>query len=149
MNLSIIYSFLFALLLSNSGIQVSPLLGKWQLVYFDGIEKVRNSEQYRSSGSEMRTNIEYKIKSRLENTVYEFIPGDSLHYTDFENSTIVMKKAKIKLNNDNVLIIFDGKETREAKVVEIGPNKLVLEPISETSNGGKLVFERIVVKEKI
>jgi hypothetical protein len=148
MNLSIIYSLLFAVMLSNAEIQVQQLLGKWQLVYFDGIDRVKNSPQYQSSDSAMRANIEYKIKSRLENTVYNFISSDSLNYTDYVNNTIVMKKAKIELKNDNVLTIFDGKEMREAKIVEIGPNKMVLEPISKNSSGGKLVFERYVEAEK-
>jgi hypothetical protein len=148
MNLSIIYSLLFAVMLSNAEIQVQQLLGKWQLVYFDGIDRVKNSPQYQSSDSAMRANIEYKIKSRLENTVYNFISSDSLNYTDYVNNTIVMKKAKIELKNDNVLTIFDGKEMREAKIVEIGPNKMVLEPISKNSSGGKLVFERYVEADK-
>jgi hypothetical protein len=144
MNLSFIYSLLFAVIFSNAEIQVQQLLGKWQLVYFDGIDRVKSSPQYQSSDSAMRANIEYKIKSRLENTVYDFISRDSLKYTDYENNIIVMKRAKIELKKDSVLTIFDGKEMREAKILELGTNRMVLEPISKNSSGGKLVFERIV-----
>jgi hypothetical protein len=144
MNISFIYSLLFAVIFSNAEIQVQQLLGKWQLVYFDGIDRVKSSPQYQSSDSAMRANIEYKIKSRLENTVYDFISRDSLKYTDYENNIIVMKRAKIELKKDSVLTIFDGKEMREAKILELGTNRMVLEPISKNSSGGKLVFERIV-----
>ena len=148
MNLSFIYSLLIVVTFSNVEIQVQELIGKWQLVYFDGIDRVKNSPQYQSSDSAMRANIEYKINARLENTVYNFIPGDSLNYTDFENNSIVLKKAKIELKKDNILTIFDGKQMREAKIIEFGPTKMVLEPISANSSGGKLVFERIVEKKK-
>jgi hypothetical protein len=144
MNLSFIYSLLFAVIFSNAEIQVQQLLGKWQLVYFDGIDRVKSSPQYQSSDSAMRANIEYKIKSRLENTVYDFISRDSLKFTDYENNIIVMKRAKIELKKDSVLTIFDGKVMREAKILELGNNRMVLEPISKNSSGGKLVFERIV-----
>lgn len=148
MHLSIIYSLLFTVMLSNAEIQIKDLLGKWQLVYFDGIEKVKNSEQYKSSDTAMRANIEYKIQSRLENTVYDFFSTDSLRYSDYQNNTIVMKKAKIELNKDSVLTIFDGREMREAKIVELDSTKLVLEPISKNSNGGRLIFERIIESKK-
>lgn len=148
MNLSYIYSLVFVVILCNADIQIQQLLGKWQLVYFDGIDRIKNSPQYQSSDSAMRANVEYKIKSRLENTVYNFISGDSLNYTDYANNSIVMKKAKIELGKDSVLSIFDGKELREAKILEIGPDKLVLEPISKNTSGGKLVFERIIEAEK-
>jgi hypothetical protein len=149
MNLSFIFSLLFAVTLGTAEIQLQQLLGKWQLVYFDGIEKVKKSPQYQSSDSAMRANIEYKIKSRLENTIYDFIPGDSLLFTDYENSIIVMKRAKIDLKKDNVLTIFDGKEMREAKILELEADRMVLEPISSNSNGGgKLIFERVIEKDK-
>lgn len=149
MNLSFVFSLFLALTLGTAEIQLQQLLGKWQLVYFDGIDRVKKSPQYQSSDSAMRANIEYKIKSRLENTVYDFIQGDSLLFTDYENSIIVMKKAKIELKKDNVLTIFDGKELREAKILELDANRMVLEPISSNSNGGgKLIFERVVGKEK-
>jgi hypothetical protein len=149
MNLSFIYSLLFAVIFSNAEFQVQQLKGKWQLVYFAGIDKVKSSPQYQSSDSAMRANIEYKIKSRLENTVYDFISSDSLKYTDYENNIIVMKKAKIELKKDSVLTIFDGKVMREAKILELETNRMVLEPISSNSNGGgKLIFERVIEKEK-
>jgi hypothetical protein len=60
-----------------------------------------------------------------------------------------MKKAKIELKKDSVLTIFDGKVMREAKILELETNRLVLEPISSNSNGGgKLIFERVIEKEK-
>lgn len=149
MNLSFIFSLLFAVTLGTAEIQLQQLLGKWQLVNFDGIERVKKSPQYQSSDSAMRANIEYKIKSRLENTVYDFIPGDSLLYTDYENSIIVMKKAKVELKKDNVLTIFDGKEMREAKILELDADRMVLEPVSSNPNGGgKLIFERVIEKNK-
>lgn len=148
MNLSIIYSLLFTIMLSNADIQIKDLLGKWQLVYFDGIDRVKNSEQYKLSDTAMRANIEYKIQSRLENTVYDFFSTDSLRYSDYQNNTIVMKKAKIELKKDSVLTIFDGREMREAKIIELDSTKLVLEPISKNSSGGKLIFERIIESKK-
>lgn len=148
MNLSIIYSLLFAIVLGNADIQIKDLLGKWQLVYFDGIDRVKNSEQYKLSDTAMRANIEYKIQSRLENTVYDFFSTDSLRYSDYQNNTIVMKKAKIELKKDSVLTIFDGREMREAKIIELDSTKLVLEPISKNSSGGKLIFERIIESKK-
>lgn len=146
MNLSFIFSLLFAASLTTTEIHLQQLLGKWQLVYFDGIERVKKSPQYQSSDSAMRANIEYKIKSRLENTVYDFIPGDSLLYTDYENSIIVMKRAKLELKKDSVLTIFDGKEIRRAKILELEANRMVLLPVS-SNGGGKLIFERIIEKE--
>lgn len=149
MNLSFIYSLFFAVTLGSAEIKIQQLLGKWQLVHFDGIDRVKKSPEYQNSDLAMRVNIEYKIKSRLENTIYNFIPGDSLVYTDYVNSAIVLKKAKIELKKDSVLTMFDGKQMREAKIVELEPNRMVLEPISSNANGGgKLVFERIIESEK-
>jgi hypothetical protein len=144
MNLSFIIALLLGFNLNAQEIELKNLIGKWQLVYFDGIDKVKTSPQYRSSDSAMRANIEYKIKSRLENTVYDFFSVDSLNYTDYRNNVIVMKKAKINLKKANILTIFDGKVMREAKILELEANRLVLEPISQSPGAGKLVFERII-----
>ncbi len=148
MNLSFIFSLLFTIAVGIPQDQLQQILGKWQLVYFDGIERVKNSPQYKTSDSAMRANLDYKIKSRLENTIYDFVSKDSLRYTDLVNGEIVVKNAKIELKEGNVLKIYSGNQVREAKILELAGNKMVLEPISESGGGGgKLVFERILQKE--
>lgn len=142
MNLFSAPVLLLAFLLNGNPIQLQELFGKWQLVYFDGIDRIRKSPQFKDADSATLANMEYRIKYRLESTVYQFVEGDSLKFTDFENQQLVQKKAKIELSEDNVLTIFDGKEVRQAKIVQFDSEKLVLQPISERQGAGKLVFER-------
>jgi len=148
MNLSVFFTLLLAFNLHTLEIDLKDLIGKWQLVYFEGMDKIKSSPQYKTADPTMRINIDYKIKSRLENSVYDFISTDSLKYTDMENGNLVVKTAKIQLKDEDILVIFDGKETREAKILEVDQDKLVLEPISSTSTGGKLIFERILEKKQ-
>lgn len=144
MQLSIVFTLLSVLFIQDSTIQVQQLHGTWQLVNFEGIEKIRNSPQYQDADAEMRKGIDYKIQNRLENTIYEFVEGDSLKYTDFENGAIVQKTAKVAINGQNVLTIKNGKETRSAKIVEFDKNRLIIEPISDAPGSGKLEFQRSV-----
>jgi len=148
MQLSFAFTLLFNLFIQTSPIQVQQLHGTWQLVNFEGIEKIRNSPQYLNANAEMRKGIDYKIQSRLENTIYEFVEGDSLKFTDFENGAIVQKIAKVAINEQNVLTIKDNKETRSAKIVEFDKDRLVIEPISDTPGAGKLEFQRFVEKNQ-
>lgn len=123
--------------------QYEELIGSWQLVDFDGIKKLKSSAQYLGSSAAFREDMEAKIKFRLENTVYKFLPGDTLAYTDFVKSEIILRKAKVELGEDHILKIYDADQVREAKIVELDENRLVLEPVSSSSNSaGKLYFER-------
>ncbi|WP_296705354.1 hypothetical protein [Algoriphagus sp.] len=149
MNLSFVYTLFLSLVLGWNQIQYQELIGSWQLVDFDGIKKIKSSPQYLSSSADFRANLETKINYRLENTVYKFTEGDSLAYTDFVNNEIVLKKAKIELNEDNILTIHEGENVKQAKILEFNGDNLILEPISTNGNSaGKLVFERIVVKKE-
>lgn len=143
MNLSLITYILLPLFFYWNQVQYSELVGTWQLTYFDGIEKIVHSPEYQNATPMQRANMDARIKFRLENTVYQFEEKDVLKYIDFVNQTVVQKKAKIELRNENILIIHDEDEDRLAKIVEISPKKMVLLPISATSKSGKLVFERI------
>ncbi|MBY5952438.1 hypothetical protein KUV23_15730 [Algoriphagus marincola] len=148
MNLSFLSPVLLSLFLSISSIEAQQLIGKWQLVYFDGIDRIRNSAQFREADSATRANMEYRIKNRLESTIYQFTPGDSLRYTDMVNQTIVQRRAQIEIGEGDVLIIREGEMERKAKIVDFDENRLVLEPITKSGNSGKLVFERVVEKKK-
>lgn len=148
MNLSFVFTLFLAFNLTTLEIDLKDLIGKWQLVYFEGMDKIKASQEYKSADSAMRINIDYKIKLRLENTVYDFVSVDSLWYADLEKGALVMKKAKIHLKEPEILVISDGKQIREARILEVEANKLVLEPISTNSSGGKMIFERIVKEEK-
>jgi hypothetical protein len=149
MHLSFIYSLFFTLVLSWNQIQYQELIGSWQLVDFDGIKKIKTSPQYLSSSTAFRADLETKINYRLENTVYKFLEGDSLSYTDFVNQAIVLRKAKIEISDDNLMTIKEGEDVKQAKIIELEGNKLVLEPVSTNGNSaGKLVFERIIVKKE-
>ncbi|WP_192085714.1 hypothetical protein [Algoriphagus sp. Y33] len=143
MILSIIPSLLFVFVLQTSQISFQQLLGSWQLVHFDAMDQLRNSPQYQNSNSAMREGLEYKIQNRLENTVYNFIPGDSLRFTDYVRQEVVQKKAKIEISSDNIVTIHAGAETRQAKIVQFDDDRMVLEPISDKPGAGKLVFKRI------
>ncbi|GMQ24967.1 hypothetical protein Aoki45_16490 [Algoriphagus sp. oki45] len=143
MNLSLITSFLLPLFFYWNQVQYSELVGTWQLTYFEGIEKIVHSPEYQNATPMQRANMDARIKFRLENTVYQFEEKDVLKYIDFVNQTVVQKKAKIELRDENMLIIHDEDEDRLAKIVEFSPKKMVLLPISATSKSGKLVFERI------
>ncbi len=135
-------------MLSSSQYQYQDLVGDWQLVYFDGIERVKSSPEYQSRGPEFRSGVEAKIKFRLENTVYKFKSGDTLEYTDFVKQTIVLKKAKIELAQGNIINIHEDGKTKQAEIIELDDERMVLQPISKSAGAGKLVFERIHEKEE-
>lgn len=146
MNLSLISSLLLTLVLFWNQVEYSQLIGSWQLTHFDGIEKIVNSSQYQTANSIERASMDARIKYRLENTVYEFVEGDVLKFTDFENQTIVQKEVKIELTDGNMLLIHEEKGDRLAKIIEFTDQKMVLQPISQKSASGKLIFERIKKK---
>lgn len=143
MHLSLISSFLLSLLLLWNQIEYRQLIGSWQLTHFEGIEKIVNSTQYQTANSTERAGMDARINYRLENTVYQFEEGDILKFTDFENQTIVQKEAKIELMDGNMLLIHEEKGDRLAKIIEFTEEKMVLQPISQKSASGKLIFERI------
>lgn len=148
MKFPLITTLFFAVIFSWNLAQSQSLIGNWQLVHFDGAEKVRNSSQYREADATMRANMEAKINYRLESTVYQFVSSDSLYFTDFVNQTIVQKKAKIEVSPENVLSIDDGDQIKKARIIESEPNQLILEPIVEGGSVGKFIFERIVEPKK-
>lgn len=119
------------------------LLGKWQLVHFDGIAKVANSPEFQNASEAQRASMNARIKARLENTVYEFLEGDTLEYIDFDQQSIVRKRAKVELSEGNMLLIHDEKGDRLARILSITEDKLILQPISKNSAMGNLTFERI------
>ena len=143
MNLSFVFNLIVSAVLFWNQIQYSELVGKWQLTYFDGIEKIVKSAEYQTASSAQRANMDSKIKYRLESTVYQFEQGDVLKFIDFQNMTVIQKTAKIELKEGNILVIHEEDQDRLAKIVELTPEKLVLMPISATSKSGKMVFERI------
>lgn len=141
--------FLAAWLMMWSGwmtsvqIDYKELIGTWQLVHFDGMEKIVYSPQYQNASPAQRASMDARIKFRLENTVYEFLEGGKLKYIELQDQTIVRKEAKVELSEGNLLLIHDEKGDRLAQIVEFTPDKLVLQPISKNANTGKLIFERI------
>ena len=143
MHLSIIPTLLLAIVLQASQVKFEQLIGTWQLVHFDAMDQMRNSQEYQNATPAMRAGMEYKINNRLENTIYEFVPGDSLKYTDYVRQEIVQKQAKVEISSEDVLTIQTGKEIRKAKIVEFSGERMVLEPISTNPGSGKLVFEKI------
>jgi len=143
MKISILSTFILWLALSFSQFEYQQLVGDWQLVYFDGIERIKSSTEYQSRGPEFRSGVEARIKFRLENTVYKFKSGDTLEYTDFVNQTIVMKTAKIDLANGNIITIHEEGQTKKAEIVALDKDRMVLQPISENGGAGNLIFERI------
>lgn len=148
MKFSLIALLIFSFAFTRNSVQSQSLIGNWQLVYFDGVEKVRNSPQYKGADATMRSGMEAKINYRLESTVYQFISADSLYFTDFVNQTIVQKKAKIEVSSENVLSINDGAQIKKAKILELEADRLVIEPIVEGGSVGKFVFERIIEAKK-
>lgn len=143
MYLSIIPTLLLAFVLQTSQVKFEQLIGTWQLVHFDAMDELRKSAQYQNATAAMREGLEYKINNRLENTVYEFVAGDSLKYTDYVSQEVVQKHAKIEISRENVMTIQTGKDIRKAKIVEFSTERMVLEPISNNLGSGKLVFEKI------
>jgi hypothetical protein len=143
MNLSQITSFVLTLALSLGQIQYSQLIGSWQLVHFDGMEKIVKSPQYQNANPAEKASMDARINYRLENTVYEFVEGDVLKFTDFEDQTVVQKEVKIELGEGNMLLIHDQKGDRLAQIIEFSENRMVLQPISKSSATGRLIFERI------
>jgi len=141
--------FLAAWLMMWSGwmtsvqIDYKELIGAWQLVHFDGMEKIVYSPQYQNASPAQRASMDARIKFRLENTVYEFLEGGKLKYIELQDQTIIRKEAKVELSEGNLLLIHDEKGDRLAQIVEFTPDKLVLQPISKNANTGKLIFERI------
>lgn len=139
-------SLLFSIVFHTSA-QDSLLIKEWQLVHFDGIDKMRASQAYRTAVPTMRENMEMKIKSRLENTVYNFISMDSLYYTDNVDYQVIQKKVRIEISEDRVLSIFDGKQVKKAKIIELSPERLVLEPILHGGQMGRMIFEPYIKRE--
>ncbi|MBA4302541.1 hypothetical protein SAMN03080617_01027 [Algoriphagus alkaliphilus] len=146
MNLSLITSLFLSLLLYWNQIQYSQLIGSWQLVHFDGMEKIVKSPQYQNANPMEKASMDARINYRLENTVYKFEEGDTLKFTDFENQTVVQKEVKIELVEGNMLLIHEEKGDRLAKIVEFSGDRMVLQPISKSSATGRLIFERIKKK---
>ncbi len=143
MHLSLLTSLLLTLVLSWNQIEYRQLIGSWQLTHFDGMEKIVYSPQYQNATTAERASMDARIKYRLENTVYQFVEGDVLKFTDFENQTVVQKEAKIELMEGNMLIIHEDKGDRLARILEFTNEKMVLQPISVNASSGKLIFERI------
>lgn len=143
MKKSLLILFLFVSFQSFGQVTYDQLLGKWQLVHFDGIAKVVNSPEFQNASEAQRASMNARIKARLENTVYEFLEGDTLEYIDFEQQTIVRKSAKVELSAGNMLLIHDEKGDRLARILTFTEDKLVLQPISKNSAMGNLTFERI------
>lgn len=143
MNLSLITSLFLSLVLYWNQIQYSQLIGSWQLVHFDGMEKIVKSPQYQNANPMEKASMDARINYRLENTVYQFEQGDILKFTDFENQTVVQKEVKIELVEGNMLLIHEEKGDRLAKIVEFSGDRMVLQPISKSSATGRLIFERI------
>lgn len=143
MNLSFIASLILTLSLHLSQIQYSQLIGSWQLVHFDGMEKIVKSPQYQNANAAEKAGMDARINYRLENTVYKFEEGEVLKFTDFENQTIVQKEAEIELMEGDMLLIHEEKGDRLAKIIEFSEDRMVLQPISKSSASGKLIFERI------
>ena len=88
MKKSLLILLLFVSFQSFGQITYSQLLGKWKLVHFDGIAKIVNSPEFQNATEAQRESMNARIKSRLENTVYEFLEGDTLEYVDFEQQSI-------------------------------------------------------------
>lgn len=147
MHLSTIFSILLFFIPNSATIDYKELIGSWQLVHFDGIQKIVYSLEYQNANPEQRASMDARIKFRLENTVYEFMEGNNLKYIEFENKTVVLKEAKVELREGNMLLIHDEKGDRLAQIVELSAEKLVMQPISKNQNMGKLVFERIKKKD--
>lgn len=147
MHISFIFTILFLFIQNFTPIEYKELIGSWQLIYFDGIEKIVYSPEYQNANPTQRAGMEARIKFRLENTVYEFTEGNTLKYIDFENQTVIRKEAKVELSDANILLIHDQKGDRLAQIVELSAEELVLQPISKNPNVGKLVFERIKKKD--
>lgn len=146
MKISVFIGAFFTVLsmwMTSVQIEYKELIGAWQLVHFDGMEKIVYSEQYQNATPAQRASMDARIKFRLENTVYEFLEGETLKYIELQDQTIVRKEAKVELREGNLLLIHDEKGDRLAQIVEFSPTKLVLQPISKNANTGKLIFERI------
>jgi hypothetical protein len=146
MNLSLITSLILTFTLYLSQVEYKQLIGSWQLTHFDGMEKIVKSPQYQNANPMQKASMDARINYRLENTVYEFVEGDVLKFTDFENQTIVQKEVKIELGEGNMLLIHDEKGDRLAQIIEFSENRMVLQPISKASASGRLIFERIIKK---
>ena len=149
MNLNVIFTLILTFVMGLFQVQHQELIGSWQLVDFDGIKKIKTSPEYLSSSAAFRANLETKIQYRLENTVYTFMKGDSLAYTDLVNKEIALRKAKVEISEDNLMTIQEGESIKQAKILEFDGKKLVLEPVSVNGkSAGKLVFEKIIVKKE-
>lgn len=120
------------------------LVGKWQLVHFDGIEKIKNSAQYLEGDVQLRAGIESKIKDRLENTVYQFSSPDSLFLNALIDQVVVQQKARFEVTQDQILIIILPKAVKKARILILEDRRLVLEPMGKENSIGKMIFDRII-----
>ncbi|SEG46459.1 hypothetical protein [Algoriphagus boritolerans] len=143
MNLSLITSMILTFTLFLSQVEYKQLIGSWQLVHFEGMEKIVKSPQYQNANALEKAGMDARINYRLENTVYQFVEGDILKFTDFENQVVVQKEAKIELMDGNMLVIHEEKGDRLAQIIEFSENRMVLQPISKAAASGRLIFERI------
>lgn len=148
MRIHIFTFLLFSFFGVYSGLQAQQLFGKWQLVYFDGIDQIRNSPQFREATAAARANMEYRIKNRLENTVYEFFAEDSLKYIDMVNQELVLRKATFEVDENNILMIKQGDLIRKAQILELSENKLIIQPITQSGMIGRLIFEPYIEPEE-
>lgn len=130
--------------LSSHTTKAQSLVGKWQLVHFDGIEKIKNSIQYREADFELRAGMDLRIKDRLENTVYQFISPDSLLFNEFIDHVVVQQKARFDIDKNQILTITSPETVKKAKIIILEDLRLVLEPFVAGNSVGKWVFDRIL-----
>jgi hypothetical protein len=142
------FLFFFAYVLAFNPTNAQSLIGQWQLVHFDGIEKIRNSPQYLQADEDLRFGMESRIKERLENTIYQFVSRDSLLFTEFVDQVMFQKKARFEVSKDQILSIIEPNQVKKASILEMEENRLVIEPIVQGKGVGKWVFERIVKKKE-
>lgn len=143
MKKSLLILFLFVSFQSFGQFSYDQLLGKWQLVHFDGVSKLVNSPEYQNATEAQRASMNVRIKARLESTVYDFQADQVLEYTDSEQQVVVRKKAKVELSEGNMLLIHDEKGDRLARIVTLTADQLIFQPLTKNASMGNLTFERI------
>lgn len=121
------------------------LVGKWKLVKYDAFDKVRQSPAYLLGTDEEIRQYDIQVRLLLDSTTYDFQNDGTLIYSDLENQKLVKRRATWTIQDSTLLITEINRPfNREAKIILLTPEKLILSPIiAGTIGDSKMIFTLI------
>jgi hypothetical protein len=120
------------------------LVGKWKIVEFTTIDKIRSSPQYAFADEQSRKLVEQRFTNMLKKGYYKF-SSDSLEYTDLDGKDIMIRDAVWSLEDSLITIkeVYRPFE-RQALLRYVSKDSLVLSLVIEGKAGEDyLIFKKM------